>query len=405
VRLRTLRAAAAIAVVGLLSTGCGFAGIYDTPLPGGADLGDNPVTIHAKMADVADLVPQAAVKVNDVPIGKVSSINLSTNAAGSWVADVTMEVNRNSNLPSNSTAELKQTSLLGEKYVELNPPAAGEVQQAALRGGEDLKQSTVSHHVEAEQVLGALSLLLNNGGLEQIRTISHELQSATSGNEGGIRALLKNVNTLAGGLDRRSGDITKALDGLDELSGTLNGQKDRLAGVLDNIGPGLKTLRDQRGQLVNMLQALDNLSGVAVDTVHKSKADLVADLKTLRPTLQKLADAGDSLPKSLQLLTFPFTNQALKGIKGDYLNLYVDVDLDLTQLLSNLSRSRQTFPGPLSVPELNGLIGGKPGQQSAEAPQSGGGSLGQGGQQTPEGAGQEIGGVHGLLGELLGGGN
>lgn len=406
-RRRTFRAAAGLALVGLLATGCGFSGVYDTPLPGGADLGERPVTVHAKLTNVADLVPQAAVKVNDVPVGKVSSIDLSTEESGAWVADVTMQVNRNTELPANTTAELKQTSLLGEKYIELNPPAPSEDRQATLAGGEELAQSKVSHHVEAEEVLGALSLLLNNGGLEQIRSISRELNTATSGNEAQIRALLDNVNQLAGGLDARSGDITEALDGLNQLSGTLKGQQEELAGVIDNIGPGLRTLRDQRGDLVNMLRALDELSGVAIDTVNKSKDDLIANLTTLRPTLEKLADAGKSLPRSLEILaTFPFTDQAVKGIKGDYLNLYIDVDLDLSQLLANLSRSRQVFPGPMSGP-LAGLTGGRQGEQSAPGLPAlpGTGDLqAPGEQQAPADPRRKVNGVSGLLGELIGGG-
>jgi phospholipid/cholesterol/gamma-HCH transport system substrate-binding protein len=53
---------------------------------------------------------------------------------------------------------------------------------------------------------------------------------------------------------------------------------------------------------------------------------MVADLKLLEPTLRKLADAGQNLPLALQvLLTYPFTNQVLKDIKGDYLNTYLNV--------------------------------------------------------------------------------
>ena len=60
-----------------------------------------------------------------------------------------------------------------------------------------------------------------------------------------------------------------------------------------------------------MLNSLNKLSGVAVDTVDQEPRQLVADL-------QALADPASSptpgrLPKSLQvLLTYPFTDHALK---------------------------------------------------------------------------------------------
>ena len=48
-------------------------------------------------------------------------------------------------------------------------------------------------------MLGALSLLLNGGGLEQIKTITHELDQALSGNTGEIRSLLSQPDTLTTG--------------------------------------------------------------------------------------------------------------------------------------------------------------------------------------------------------------
>jgi phospholipid/cholesterol/gamma-HCH transport system substrate-binding protein len=161
------------------------------------------------------------------------------------------------------------------------------------------------------------------------------------------------VNTLVTELDGHKAEITRALDGVNRLGGTLNAQRDQVAGVLDTLEPGLKVLADQRTQLVTLLQALDELSGVAVDTVNKSKADLVADLKALTPTLQKLAEAGTNLPNAFQLLfTYPFPDAAVDGIKGDYTNLYADIDLNLGNIVDNLGSSRQgLLPG---IPGLDG---------------------------------------------------
>src|SRR5262249_39932633 len=160
---------------------------------------------------------------------------------------------------------------------------------------------------------------------------------------------LVNADELVKNLDAQSGAITRALDGLNRLSMTLNDQKDKLVTAVDNVGPGLGVLDRQRGQLVTMLQALQSLSGVATDTIHQSQADLVAALKALEPTLQKLGEAGTNLPKALELLlTFPFSDAAVDGVKGDYFNLYAKIDLNLDDILQNLGRSRQN--------PLNGLL-------------------------------------------------
>ncbi|MFC7617953.1 MCE family protein [Actinokineospora soli] len=279
------RLIAAVASAALVS-GCGFTGIYDLPLPGGADLGDRPYSVRVQFRDVLDLVPQSAVKVNEVAVGRVDTVAL---APDGWTAELTLLVNGAVELPGNALAKIRQSSLLGEKYVELIPP---QDPQGALADGAVIPVERTNRNTEVEEVLGALSMLLNGGGVEQLQNIAKEMNAALAGNEDEIRALLDNLNTAVTTLDAGKDDITRALDGINRLAASLNAQKDEIAGVIDNIGPGLAVLHEQREQLVTMLQSLESLGGVAVDTVNRSKADLIADLKALAPTLQKLGEAG-----------------------------------------------------------------------------------------------------------------
>jgi phospholipid/cholesterol/gamma-HCH transport system substrate-binding protein len=136
-----------------------------------------------------------------------------------------------------------------------------------------------------EEVLGALSLLLNGGGVEQLQKISYELNNALAGNEPAVRALLSHVDELATEVDTSKGEIIRAIDGLNRLSGTLVSQTGNLRTALDSLAPGLKVVTEQRAELVGMLQALNKFSVVAVDTVHKSRAQLVANLMALQPLL------------------------------------------------------------------------------------------------------------------------
>ncbi|WP_067472850.1 MCE family protein [Actinomadura hibisca] len=321
---RSVRPAAALTAAALALTLTGCAGVQDLPLPGGADLGDRPYTVTATFANVLNLVPQSAVKVNDVAVGRVTKVSLPP---GGWTAEVTMLVNRRIRLPAGSYAHLRQSSLLGEKYIALTAPpgtATATTAAASLGDGARIPQERTNRNPEVEEVLGALSLLLNGGGIAQLRTITTELNNALRGNEPQIRSLLERLATLTGSLDANKKGITDALDGLNRLSATLRGRREQIATVLDDLAPGLKTLEEQRGALVRMLTSLDALSKVAVRTVEQSRADMVADLHALEPVLRKLADAGRDLPRSLQaLVTFPFTDAVLPAIKGDYLNVYL----------------------------------------------------------------------------------
>ncbi|MFE6974885.1 MCE family protein [Streptomyces sp. NPDC057682] len=309
----------------LLLTGCGapsFTGIEDIPLPGGADLGDHPYEITADFADVLSLAPQSSVKVNDVAVGRVTKISL---APGTWQARVTMKVNGKIKLPANAYAHLEQSSLLGEKYVQLSPPAKGTA-VGTLASGDRIPLARTNRNPEVEEVFGALSMLLNGGGVQQLKTITTELNKALTGREPQVKSMLHQVDTLVTNLDDHRGDITAALDGVNRLATTLATRKQDVGTVLTKLSPGMKVLEKQRGSLMTMLRSLDTLSGVAVTTINKSKADTIADLKAIAPTLRALADSGKDLPDSLQvLLTYPFTDEVLRGVKGDYLNVYLDL--------------------------------------------------------------------------------
>jgi phospholipid/cholesterol/gamma-HCH transport system substrate-binding protein len=199
-------------------------------------------------------------------------------------------------------------------------------------------------------------------------------------------------------VDSSKNDITRAIDGLNRLAGTLNGQRDQIAHAVDNLGPGLRVLSDQRTQLVTMLQALDSLSTVAVDTVHKSQADIVADLKALMPALEKLGEAGNDIPKALQLLvTIPFSDEAVNDVRGDYFNLFAKIDLNLQSVIDNLSRSRNNPLGDLPI--IGGLTGGQQGSASPLPLPSVGSAPGT--QQPKQGNGSS--GVCGIFEVLLGG--
>jgi phospholipid/cholesterol/gamma-HCH transport system substrate-binding protein len=177
-----------------------------------------------------------------------------------------------------------------------------------------------------EEVFGALSLLLNGGGLAQLHTVTTELNAALAGNEPQIRSVLGQIATLFKNLNAHRQDIVKALDGLNALSATLAARDRQIGHVLDRITPGLAVLAEQRSQLVTMLNALHRLSDIAVTTINASQANFAANLRSLEPILRNLADAGRNLPLALQvLLTYPFTDQVLKDIKGDYINAYLSL--------------------------------------------------------------------------------
>ncbi|MHA6805852.1 MCE family protein [Salinifilum ghardaiensis] len=405
-----LRVIGALLLAVTVFGGCGFRGVYDMPLPGGADVGSDPYQVRIHFRDVLDLVPNSGVRVNNVPVGRVSDIRLT---GESWLAEVTVQLNGDVELPANAVARLRQSSLLGEKYVDLSAPAKPEAPRGELRDGALVPVERTNRSPEVEEVLGALSMLLNGGGVAQLQSITSELNTALDGRESDARELLHNIDELVTRLDAQRDDITRALDSVNRLSAKLNAQRQSIDKALTEIEPGLRVLNQQREDLVTMLRSLDELSGVATDVVERGGDDVVHNLNQLAPTVRKLAEAGSALPKSFEVLaTFPFPDNAVEGIKGsDYVNLYADVDLNLTRIIGNLGRSQQPL---LRAPDLPLPLGQEPGDPPVGQPER------DDGRQTPtqpvptpseqpqpseqpDDGGGDGGGGDGLLGGLFGG--
>ncbi|MFE9018476.1 MCE family protein [Streptomyces sp. NPDC007808] len=331
--LRKGGAAAWTAVGALLLTGCEVNGWYDVRLPGGAAADGDAYHVTVEFRDVLDLVPQSAVKVDDVTVGAVERVELN-----GWHARVHLRVADSVKLPANAIAELRQTSMLGEKYVALSRPT-GTPPVGRLTEGDVIPLSRSGRNPEIEEVLSALSALLNGGGVAQLKTITVELNKALEGRENRVRSLLKELDTFLGGLDAQKKDIVRALKAVDRLAERLGKEKETIAEAVEEMPPALKVLADQRRDLTRMLTALSELGRTGTKVVDASHDDTVANLKQLRPILQQLNKAGDDLPDSLELLTtYPFPRNAVDAIKGDYVNLHITADLDLAGIYGNLTK-------------------------------------------------------------------
>ena len=259
-----------------------------------------------------------AVKVNDVAGRPGREVDL----AGTAGRRVTVGSTATCTLPANAVAQLRQSSLLGEKYVELAAPDDGRAGRAGRR--RDDPAGPHQPQPRGRRGLRRLSLLLNGGGIGQLQTITKELKSDWPATRRRSGRCWPTSNTLVTDLDAHRKDITRALDGLNRLSATLNDQQtsDRRRARQPDARAG-DARPSSAPSWSPMLQSLDNASGVATDTVNaqpgrpgRRPAGAGADLQPAG------RGRAETCRKSLQmLLTFPFPDRASRGVKGDYVNL------------------------------------------------------------------------------------
>lgn len=335
---RALPAVVALAL-GALS-GCGYDGARSLPLPGAID-GDDTYAVTVVLDDATNLVAKETCRTNDTVIGSVESVELDENLKARVVCRIRDDVE----LPGNVLATLRETSLLGERFLALDPPP-GVKPTGRLAPGAVVAAADTRVDPNVEMVLGALSLVLNGGGLTRVETISRELTVALA--ESDLDGTLARLDTFVSSLDARRDDLTRSLVALDRLAVRLARQRGVIAGALDAVPDGLAVLDRQRPRLVRSLRELSRLSRVAVPLIRRSKEATVADLKHLEPILTELTRNGHDIALTLERLSsFPFPSNGMGIVRGDYGGMVANVRLDIDTLNEILIAAGLPPSGPL----------------------------------------------------------
>lgn len=312
---------AACIAVALAGSGCAIQP-NDHTLPGQTAVGDDGYSVTVRFDQVENLVPNSTVQQDNVVIGTVASIDTKD-----WAAVVELRLLRDAPVPKNAVFSIGQKTLLGAQYVDVVvPPKPSEV---SLADGDVIPVEQTGTYPATEQVLGAVALLLNNGGLSQISTWTGELSTAFKDRVPDTKGLIRHANELLVQLDDNRAEIVKLLESLDSFSAGLRQDQDRVADALRRIAPGLRVLAEEREGLVDAVTALGRTSNHAVRVVRASETALLTNLDALGPILTNLGQVSESVPEALKMgLTIPWPAMTTRdAIKGDYFNQFTTLDL------------------------------------------------------------------------------
>ncbi|PYE12361.1 phospholipid/cholesterol/gamma-HCH transport system substrate-binding protein [Williamsia limnetica] len=329
----------------LATTACSFDGVNSIALPGNTSGGDT-YRVTLDIEDVQNLVGNSPVKANNATVGNISSIKTD-----GWQARITLDLNADDPIPANVSAKLSQTSLFGSQFIDLTVPE-GQAPQGRLSDGANIAIDRTDRYPAVEEVLSALSLVLNGAGLQQIRTITNELDRVVGGRETESRSLIKNLRVFVDGLADQRRDIERAIESVNRLGAELAAQTETIDAGIAAIEPALGVLDEQQKQLTQMLTSVGRFGDAATGIIRDSKSDIESNLADLAPTLNALADTGKDLPEALKIaLTIPFPiATTARGIRGDYLNLFLTLDISVdtiaNKVIPSVTRQKRIAPTP-----------------------------------------------------------
>lgn len=211
--------------------------------------------LTAVFDDVGDLVDRLSVQVADVRIGEITGIELTDD----YRARVTMRVDENLDVPEDTTAFLRTSSLLGEKFIELRfPTGRAAVQGPFLEPGDEIARSQEAPELEFVAETGIEVLSAIEAG--DIATLINTGGEAFGGQRQVLRSLVTDLGTITGTLADRSSQLVRIIDELDSTAATLGGGSGALREALVNLAETTQILADNRDRTV---EALDELSRLA----------------------------------------------------------------------------------------------------------------------------------------------
>ena len=260
--------------------------------------------VVAFFEDTGDLVEAGTVQVNDVEIGTVNNIDLVMQD-GRMVARIEMTVNESENIPArNLTALVRQTSLLGEQFVELVPAASG----APYLGDQDettIPLERTDKRVDIETFLSDLSAFIGQGGLDDLNRFTHAQALILEGRGEQFGETIEELETFTENLSARRGDVAVAIEQLAAASQTLANNQATIDRFFDSLESGNKLLADQADDLARLFRALNDFGRVNSRFLAEHEDAINRQFKSLRPVLEGLAGAKNELGIDItQLRTF-----------------------------------------------------------------------------------------------------
>jgi phospholipid/cholesterol/gamma-HCH transport system substrate-binding protein len=275
--------------------------------------------LTATFTDVGDLVAGHSVQVADVRVGSVKRIELTKD----YKAKITLSIKDGVDIPADSDAVLRTTSLLGEKFIELRVPEGHDPTKGPFfKDGDRIPESRTQEAPElefvAEQAVGVLGAVTAS----DVGTLVQTGSQAFGGRAQELGALVDNLSTISSTLADQTGNIVKIIDGLDKATVSLAGGAGDIDQLLVNLSRTTTVLADNRDRAINAIKELTRLANVQNTEVFvpfRSQVD--RQIKQLDGILAVVANDRQEVGTLLDWVA-QFTVKIPKGIPNEFAQVY-----------------------------------------------------------------------------------
>lgn len=260
-----------------------------------------------ELANAAGLTEDAKVHVAGVPAGWVSGIELAGDRAR-----VRLRLDASQPLGEDSSAAVKIASVMGTRYLAVEPRGPGE-----LASGATIPKERTSVPYSLDDISGQATQKSEQLDVPALRGMLSTAQEAAPEDPQLVGQALRGVGGAAAIVDRHEGRIKQLVRGTQEVTAELVGQRGTLVNLLGDADVVLRTLDERRGTIHQLVQDVDALARQLDGFLHQHPASedigpLLGDLHGLSESLQRNENA---LSESMRLL--PPAGKGLANATGN----------------------------------------------------------------------------------------
>ena len=278
---------------------------------------EGPVELTATFTDVGDLVSGHSVQVADVRVGSITGIELTDD----FDAKVTMKIKDGLDLPADSQAILRTTSLLGEKFIELRPPADSTAEDILVDGA-SIPAERTTQAPELEFVASEAVEILGSVAASDLQTLVETGGIGFGGRASELGRVIDSLATVSDTLAAQTGNIVAIIDGLDQTTATLAGGADEIDALLVNLEATTSILADNRELALQTLRDLTRLAKAQNDQVFGPyREQLDRQVKQLDAIVALVAAQRQEVATLVDWLV-EFTYKTPLGIPNDFAQVY-----------------------------------------------------------------------------------
>lgn len=239
----------------------------------------------------------ADVKLRGVVIGQVRGITSQGRGARLTLA---MQPGKLGQVPSDVTAQMLPTTLFGERYVALVPPAHGSA--TALEPGDTITQDRSRNAIELEQVLHNVLPLLTAVKPEKLSATLTAVSQALDGRGAKLGDTLVDLDTYLKKLNPHLPTLNRDIAELVRVTKVYSDAAPDILTALTDFTTTSSTIADKQADLAGLYGSTTRTAQDVTAFLRQNKDNIIRLSATSRPTLELLARYAPEFPCTLNAL-------------------------------------------------------------------------------------------------------